>query len=123
MSINFDHDPKVIAREGLVFKPDEGIEYLEKKHAPGLPAGTGERRIVAAPPTGARLVGVHALRLKPGQESVLHSHPLSEEVVVCVKGISEVTLGDKILGTGSGKTKRTAEMEAARSAWEKLKTG
>lgn len=34
----------------------------------------------------------------------------------------EVTLEDKILGTGSGKTKRAAEMEAARSAWEELKT-
>jgi len=32
----------------------------------------------------------------------------------------EVTLGDRILGTGSGKSKRAAEMEAARSAWEKL---
>ncbi len=32
----------------------------------------------------------------------------------------EVTLGDRILGTGSGKSKRSAEMEAARSAWEKL---
>ena len=34
----------------------------------------------------------------------------------------EVTLEDKILGTGSGKSKRAAEMEAARSAWEELKT-
>lgn len=32
----------------------------------------------------------------------------------------EVTLGDRILGTGSGKSKRSAEMEAAHSAWEKL---
>lgn len=32
----------------------------------------------------------------------------------------EVTLGDRILGTGSGKSKRAAEMEAAHSAWEKL---
>ena len=32
----------------------------------------------------------------------------------------KVTLEDEILGTGSGKSKRAAEMEAARSAWEKL---
>lgn len=32
----------------------------------------------------------------------------------------EVILGDKILGVGSGKSKQAAEMEAARSAWEKL---
>jgi len=32
----------------------------------------------------------------------------------------EVTLEDRILGTGSGKSKRAAEMEAAHSAWEKL---
>jgi len=32
----------------------------------------------------------------------------------------EAALGDRVLGTGSGKSKRTAEMEAARSAWEKL---
>jgi len=36
--------------------------------------------------------------------------------------IVEVALGDVVLGRGSGKTKRAAEMEAARSAWEKLKT-
>lgn len=34
--------------------------------------------------------------------------------------IVEVTLGDKTLGSGSGKTKRAAEMEAARSAWDTL---
>jgi ribonuclease-3 len=34
--------------------------------------------------------------------------------------VVEVGLGDRTLGTGSGKTKRAAEMEAARSAWEKL---
>ena len=96
MAIHFDHDPKVVAVEGLVFKPDEGLEYPERKHDPGLPAGSGERRIVAAPPTGARLVGVHSLKLRPGEESVLHSHPLSEEVIVCVSGTSEITLGDKI---------------------------
>jgi ribonuclease III len=34
--------------------------------------------------------------------------------------VIEVSLGNRILGTGSGKNKRAAEMEAARSAWEKL---
>jgi ribonuclease-3 len=34
----------------------------------------------------------------------------------------EVSLGDRGLGAGSGKTKRAAEMEAARIAWEKLMT-
>ena len=34
--------------------------------------------------------------------------------------IVEVRLGDRLLGTGFGKNKRAAEMEAARSAWEKL---
>ncbi|HEX76261.1 MAG TPA: ribonuclease III [Dehalococcoidia bacterium] len=34
----------------------------------------------------------------------------------------EVALGDRILGAGSGKSRRAAEMEAARSAWEKLAT-
>jgi len=34
--------------------------------------------------------------------------------------IVEVKLGDRILGSGSGRTKRTAEMEAARSAWDTL---
>jgi ribonuclease-3 len=32
----------------------------------------------------------------------------------------EVLLGDRTLGLGSGKNKRAAEMEAARSAWNKL---
>jgi ribonuclease-3 len=34
----------------------------------------------------------------------------------------EVALEDRVLGTGSGKSKRAAEMEAARSALEKLET-
>jgi len=34
----------------------------------------------------------------------------------------EVVLEDRVLGVGSGKSKRAAEMEAARSAWEKLTT-
>jgi ribonuclease-3 len=34
--------------------------------------------------------------------------------------VIEVVLGNEALGTGSGKTKKTAEMEAARVAWEKL---
>ena len=39
------------------------------------------------------------------------------------KGFSvEVSLGDVVLGTGTGKSKRAAEMEAAHSAWEKLTT-
>lgn len=32
----------------------------------------------------------------------------------------EVVVEDEVLGAGSGKSKRAAEMEAARSAWEKL---
>jgi len=35
----------------------------------------------------------------------------------------EVVLEDRVFGTGSGKNKRAAEMEAARLAWEKLTTG
>ena len=34
--------------------------------------------------------------------------------------IVEVKLGDRVLGTGLGKSKRAAEMEAARLAWEKI---
>ncbi len=36
--------------------------------------------------------------------------------------VVEVVLGDRVLGTGSGKNKRAAEMEAARIGWETLKT-
>jgi ribonuclease-3 len=35
----------------------------------------------------------------------------------------EVMLGDRVLGAGSGKSKRAAEMEAARLAWENVTTG
>ncbi|OGA01569.1 MAG: hypothetical protein A3I00_00935 [Betaproteobacteria bacterium RIFCSPLOWO2_02_FULL_64_12] len=96
MNVKFEHDPKVIAREGMMFKLEDGLEYPETKNVPGLPAGTGKRRMIACPPTGARLVGVHAGTLKPGEETVLHSHPLSEEVIVFVKGTGEITLGNKV---------------------------
>jgi ribonuclease-3 len=36
--------------------------------------------------------------------------------------VIEVTLDNRILGSGSGSTKRGAEMEAAHSAWEKMVT-
>jgi len=36
--------------------------------------------------------------------------------------VVEVMLEDRVLGTGLGKSKRAAEMEAARIAWEKLTT-
>ncbi|MBN2463543.1 MAG: ribonuclease III [Dehalococcoidia bacterium] len=36
--------------------------------------------------------------------------------------VAEVALRDRVLGTGSGKNKRAAEMEAARIGWETLKT-
>ena len=36
--------------------------------------------------------------------------------------VVEVVLGDRVFGTGSGKSKRAAEMEAARIAWEELMT-
>jgi quercetin dioxygenase-like cupin family protein len=96
MAPKFEHDPKVIAKEGMVFKLDDGLEYPETKNIHGMPAGSGKRRFVATPPTGARMVGVHALTLKPGEESVLHWHPISEEVIVCVKGTAEITLGEKV---------------------------
>lgn len=35
----------------------------------------------------------------------------------------EAVLGDRVLGVGSGKSKKAAEMEAARSAWENLMKG
>ena len=96
MSPKFEYDPKVVGREGMMFTLEDGLEYPETGNVPGLPSGTGTRRIVAAPPTGARLVGVHASILKPGQVTGLHSHPLSEEVVIMVWGTSEITLGDRI---------------------------
>jgi mannose-6-phosphate isomerase-like protein (cupin superfamily) len=96
MSVKFEFDPEVIAREGRVFNLEDGLEYPETKNVPGLPAGTGKRRMLACPPTGARMVGVHATTLKPGGKTVLHSHPLSEEVIVFVKGTGEITLGDKV---------------------------
>jgi len=102
MGIEFKFDPKVVAREGAVFSPNDGLEYPETAYHPGLPAGTGQRRMVACPPTGARMVGVHATVLKPGQETVLHSHPLSEEVIVMVRGKAEISLGDKRYQVGPG---------------------
>jgi dsRNA-specific ribonuclease len=33
----------------------------------------------------------------------------------------EVLIGGKILGQGAGRSKKAAEMEAARAAWEKLR--
>ncbi len=96
MSVKFKWDPKVVGKKGAVFTLEDGLQYPETKHVPGLPAGTGERWNGPAPCTGARMVGVHCLRLKPGQTSVLHSHPLSEEVIVCVTGHAEITLGNKV---------------------------
>ena len=95
MGLEFKFDPKIVAREGAVFSPNDGLEYPESARHTGLPAGDGKRRMVACPPTGARMVGCHASILKPGQKTVLHSHPLSEEVIVMVRGKAEISLSDK----------------------------
>lgn len=100
--VQFKFDPKVVGREGAVFSPDDGLEYPETKNQPGLPSGTGKRRMVICPPTGARLVGTHASLLKPGDTTTVHSHPLSEEVIVIVRGRAEMTLGNKRYEVGPG---------------------
>jgi len=102
MGFEFKFDPKVVAREGAVFSPNDGLEYPEAALHPGMPGGDGKRRMVACPPTGARMVGCHASLTKPGQKTVLHSHPLSEEVVVVVRGKAKVTVGDKRYTVGPG---------------------
>ena len=102
MGYEFKLDPKVVAREGAIFGPNDGLEYPETVNKPGLPASTGKRRMLACPPTGARMLGVHGLVLKPGETSVVHSHPLSEEVVVILRGRAEVQLGEKRYEVGPG---------------------
>ncbi len=102
MSVELKFDPKVVAKEGAIFSPNDGLEYPEGAHHSGLPGGTGRRRLIACPPTGARMVGCHEGVLKPGQETVLHSHPLSEEVIVMVRGKAEIQLGDKRYLVGPG---------------------
>ncbi len=100
--LRFKFDRKVVAVKGAIFSPNDGLEYPESAHQPGLPAGRGKRRMVACPPTGARMVGVHASVLQPGEKTVVHSHPLSEEVIVFVRGKAKVTLGKKRYEVGPG---------------------
>jgi quercetin dioxygenase-like cupin family protein len=97
-----DYDParaqyrtrEEIRTRGAIFNINDGIDI-----------DNGNKcitRLIGWPGIGTRMVAFHLLIHKPGGSFEMHSHPISEESIDCIKGKGEVNFG---------------------SGWEKIEAG
>jgi quercetin dioxygenase-like cupin family protein len=74
-----------IRTRGAIFNINEGID---------IDNGNGcITRLIGWPGIGTRMVCFHLLIHKPGGAFAMHSHPISEESVTCIRGKGEVNFG------------------------------
>ena len=74
-----------IRNRGAIFNINEGIDI-----------DNGNKcltRLIGWPGIGTRMVAFHLLIHKPGGSFEMHSHPISEESVTCIRGKGEVNFG------------------------------
>lgn len=74
-----------IRTRGAVFNINHGIDIKEDNDC--------VTRLIGWPGMGTRMVSFHLLIHKPGGGYELHSHPMSEESLICVRGTGEINLG------------------------------
>ncbi|MCX8023546.1 MAG: cupin domain-containing protein [Syntrophorhabdaceae bacterium] len=74
-----------IRTRGAIFNINEGIDIESGKNC--------ITRLIGWPGVGTRMVAFHLLIHKPGGGFDMHSHPISEESVTCIKGRGEVNFG------------------------------
>ena len=67
-----------IRTRGAIFNINEGIDIDN-----GNKCAT---RLIGWPGVGTRMVAFHLLIHKPGGSFEMHSHPISEESVTCIRG-------------------------------------
>lgn len=79
---------------GGVFSLADGPEFVQE-------GGLGVKFIVT-PNTGSRMVGVTAGFHQPGQSFQPHTHPISEELLIVVKGRGEIYLKDRWIPVKEG---------------------
>jgi quercetin dioxygenase-like cupin family protein len=83
-----------VRREGGVFSINNAPEFLQEG---GLRA-----KLVLTPNTGTRMVGLTAGFHEPGQSFEPHRHPLSEEVLIVVRGKGQIFLKDRWIDVEEG---------------------
>lgn len=74
-----------IRTRGAIFNINEGIEVENGQEC--------VTRLVGWPGNGPRMVSFHVLTHKAGGGFQLHSHPISEESLICIRGRGEINLG------------------------------
>lgn len=83
-----------VRREGTLLHLEGGVEYPQ-------PGGLGVKMILT-PMTGSRMVGITAGFHQPGQSFEPHVHPVSEEILIVMKGKGQMFLKDRWLDVQEG---------------------
>ncbi|MBP2652677.1 MAG: cupin protein [Firmicutes bacterium] len=74
-----------IRTRGAIFNINEGINIDSGNDC--------ITRLIGWPGVGTRMVAFHLLIHKPGGSFSMHSHPISEESMICIRGKGEVNFG------------------------------
>jgi quercetin dioxygenase-like cupin family protein len=82
-----DQDRERISKEGSIFRIDEGYSWIETE---GLSV-----HLVLTPKVGSRMLNVSSGFHKPGEGFEPHMHPISEELVIVIKGKGQFYLKDR----------------------------
>lgn len=89
-----ESDAAKVRREGGQFQLEGGVEYPQE-------GGLGVKFILS-PQVGSRMIGVTAGFHQPGQMFAPHTHPISEEVLVVMKGKGQIYLKDHWIDVQEG---------------------
>ena len=87
-------DREQVRRFGGRFTLNEGPEFKQE-------GGLGVKFVVT-PNTGSRIIGVTAGFHDPGVSFAPHSHPISEEVLICFRGRGQMYLKDRWVDVEEG---------------------
>lgn len=74
-----------IRNRGAIFNINEGIEVADSPRC--------ITRLIGWPGVGTRMVSFHLLTHLSGGGYEFHSHPMSEESLICIRGRGEINLG------------------------------
>jgi len=83
-----------VLNNGGIFKIDEGYSW---KETDGL-----EVNLILTPKVGSRMMNISSGFHQPGVGFEPHSHPISDEVLIVVKGVGQAYLKDKWIDVEEG---------------------
>ncbi len=85
---------RAVRHHGGKFSLRDGPEFRQQ-------GGLGVKFVVT-PNTGSRMIGVTAGFHEPGQSFAPHTHPISEEVLIVLRGKGQIFLEDRWLDVSEG---------------------